>query len=78
MAIVRRFIKSDHINIISNITETDCIYRTAFHNGDKYIVLSTCGSEKRKIKGKCSQVIHLNRQTANKLIEILKDELGID
>lgn len=78
MAIVKKFIKDNQGIIRNKISETDCTYKIGFLNEEKYIVFSTSGSEDRKVKGKSSQVLHLNLQSAKELMEILKKEFGID
>lgn len=40
---------------------------------NKYLILSTFGSNTRKEKGKASQIIHLDKETASGLLAILQD-----
>lgn len=78
MATIKRFIKDNQGIIKNKISETDCTYKIGFLNGEKYVIFSTSGSEDRKVKGKSSQVLHFNLQSAKEIIEILKEEFGIE
>jgi len=40
---------------------------------NQYLVLSTFGSETRKEKDKASQILHIDKSSANQLISILQD-----
>ena len=49
----------------------------ATHNGEKYVRIQTFGSNNRQEKGKQSQVIHLDKNTAKQLVEFLKNSFNI-
>lgn len=40
---------------------------------NRYIILSTFGSSSRKEPGKASQIIHLDKETASKLVTVLQN-----
>lgn len=63
--------------IKGNITEVVCVYTTDLINGEKYIALSTLGSSNRKDEGKASQVLHINKECAKKLVDILISEFNL-
>lgn len=50
---------------------------TSGKTDEKYLQIDTYGSSDRQIKGKISQSIQLNQQTAKILVEILKREFNI-
>ncbi len=45
----------------------------SFSSDNKLVILETFGSKDRKEKGKTSQVIHLDKEIAQKLIDILRE-----
>lgn len=56
----------------------DCTYTVYVdQDGNKYFQIDTYGSEDRKIKNKISQSIQLNKESASKLIEIIKQEFDL-
>ena len=51
---------------------TNVEMEVAISDDNKYMILSTFGSNNRKEKGKASQIIHLDKETASKLVSILQ------
>lgn len=51
---------------------TDVEMEVAKSDDNKYLILSTFGSDTRKEKGKASQIIHLDKETATELVSILQ------
>ena len=51
---------------------TDVEMEIAKSDENKYLILSTFGSSSRKEKGKASQIIHLDKETASDLVSILQ------
>ncbi|RTR33931.1 methionyl-tRNA formyltransferase [Robertmurraya yapensis] len=45
--------------------------------GNRYFQIDTYGSEDRKFQGKISQSLQMDKETAEKLIEVLKREFQI-
>lgn len=76
MAKIIRFIKGDG-KISKRITEVQCVYNTGEVNGEKYVSLSTCGSDTREDRGKASQVLHIDKETARIIIDILNTEFEL-
>lgn len=74
MALVKKFEKIEkQRNSIHK--EVDCTY-TVFNDslGEKILQLDTYGSSDRKIKGKVSQSIQLDKESAEELVRIIKEE----
>ena len=46
-------------------------------DGQTYLQISTCGTPERQFPGKVSQVIQLDKNSAEKLIEILKQTFSL-
>ena len=58
-------------------SKVDATY-TVFKDGDeKFIQVDTYGSSNREIKGKISQSIQFDRETAKYLLEIFIEEYGL-
>jgi len=58
--------------------EVDCSYIMFLgNNGQRYIQLDTYGSKDRQFAGKVSQTIQFNKETAQYLVDVLKQEFGI-
>lgn len=71
MALLSEFSKSDK-QTHSVHGPTECGY-SIFSAGDKkYVQLDTYGSPKRKLRGKISQTIQLDRTAARHLVNIIK------
>lgn len=58
-------------------SDVDCTYQNVFgKDGTKYVQLTTYGPDQRKSAPKSSQTIHLDKEMALKLAQILNDEFG--
>ena len=75
MAKIVGFVKGDG-KISKRISEVHCVYNTGDVGGEKYVSLSTYGSDTREYKGKASQVLHIDKESARKIIDILNKEFG--
>ncbi len=53
--------------------EIQRLYNDFYIDGKKYVRIQTFGSDERQVKGKQSQVIHIDRNTAKQLVELLKN-----
>jgi len=59
------------------LTYCEAEYNDYFYDGVKYVRIQTFGSNTRLKKGKQSQVIHLDENTAKQLIEYLKNSFDL-
>lgn len=58
-------------------SDVDCTYQSVFSkDGTKYVQLTTYGSDQRKSAPKSSQTIHLDKEMALRLAQILNEEFG--
>lgn len=57
--------------------EMECTYNVFSVNENGYIQFDTYGTSERKSELKSSQTIQFDRETAEHLIEILKDEFNL-
>lgn len=73
MALIAEFDKSSSEGHTRSRTRVSCAYRTVEIDGVKAVQLVTFGSPERKLAGKASQSIELDRQHASQLIEILRE-----
>ncbi|MDE6104288.1 MAG: hypothetical protein K2G38_01190, partial [Clostridia bacterium] len=64
MAIIKKITKISNYKMKGRLTSCEAEYNDYTYNGVKYVRIQTFGSEDRKVKGKQSQVIHLNENTA--------------
>lgn len=64
-------------NVSSRMTEVECEYNTGFVNGEKYVCFSTFGSASRQNGGSASQVLHIDKKSAEELVKILKQEFDL-
>lgn len=76
MAKIIEFIKGTG-NVSKRITEVECVYNTGNVNGQKYVTFSTFGSNQRQNGGSASQVLHIDKELAEKMIEIMKQEFDL-
>ncbi len=76
MAKIVRFVKGDG-KISKRISEVQCVYNTGEVDGEKYVSLSTYGSDTREDRGKASQVIYIYKESATEIVKILKTEFGL-
>lgn len=76
MAKIKEFTKGTG-NISNRISEVECVYNVGLVNGEKYVSLSTFGSATRQNGGAASQVLHIDRESAVKIIDILSKEFNL-
>ena len=76
MAKIKEFTKGTG-NISNRISEVECVYNVGLMNGEKYVSLSTFGSATRQNGGSASQVLHIDRKSAVKIIDILSKEFNL-
>ncbi len=77
MAIIKKITKISNYKMKGRLTSCEAEYNDYTYNGVKYVRIQTFGSKDRKVKGKQSQVIHLNENTAKQLVEYLKNSFDI-
>ena len=78
MAIITKLTRNNSsYEMHGNLTNCEAEYNEYIANGKKYVRIQTFGSKMRKDKGKQSQVIHLDKETARQLIEYLKNSFNI-
>ncbi len=78
MAIISNIEKSTSIyHLRGELTYCEAEYNEYYDGGEKYVRLQTFGSDERQKKGKQSQVIHLNKDTAKQLVEYLKQSFSL-
>ncbi len=77
MAIITKITKSGNYTMKGGLTFCEAEYNEYIFEGKKYVRLQTFGSDDRKVKGKQSQVIHLDENTAKQLVEYLKNSFGL-
>ena len=77
MAIITKIIKTDNYTMKNGLTFCEAKYNDYTFEGEKYVRIQTFGSSERKEKGKQSQVIHLDKNTAKQLIEYLKNSFDL-
>lgn len=72
MAIITKITKTNKYPMRNSLTFCEAEYNDYTYLGEKYVRIQTFGSGDRQEKGKQSQVIHLNKETAKQLVEYLK------
>jgi len=77
MALVRKLQKNG-LQVEKVHGEVECTYN-AFHapDGKRYFQIDTYGSAERKLKGKKSQTIQLDENSAKELISLLRSEFSL-
>lgn len=71
---------NDIVKEIKNIRIQDIVKATYTINeidGERIFQINTYGTKMRKKPSESSQIIQLDKKTANKLVEILKEEFSI-
>ena len=76
MAIITKITKTNNYNMKSGLTFCEAEYNEYTFESKKYVRIQTFGSNARKEKGKQSQVIHIDENTAKQLVEYLKNSFG--
>jgi len=56
---------------LGSLTSVDCGYCVVENNDETYLVLETYGSNTRALPGKASQALHIDRDRAAELRDIL-------
>ena len=77
MAIISKITKTHNYNMKGGVTFCEAEYNDYTYLGEKYVRIQTFGSNMRQERGKQSQVIHLNKDTARQLVEYLKQSFDI-
>ncbi len=77
MAIIKKIEKTNNYNMKNSLTFCNAEYNEYYYNNEKFVRIQTFGSDERKEKGKQSQVIHLNRDTAIQLVKLLSNSFNI-
>ena len=78
MAVITKISKNNNTySLKGNLTFCEAEYNDYEYLGKKYVRIQTFGSNQRQEKGKQSQVIHINEDTAKILIEYLKKSFNI-
>lgn len=77
MAVITKIIKTNNYTMRSGLTFCEAQYNDYIYCGEKYVRIQTFGSSTRQEKGKQSQVIHLNKATAQQLVEHLKQSFNL-
>ena len=76
MAIITKITKSNNYAMRGGLTFCEAEYNDYTYNGVKYVRIQTFGSNSRQVKGKQSQVIHLDEATAKQLVDYLKESFN--
>lgn len=77
MAIITKITKSNNYTMKNGLTFCEAQYNDYIYDNVKYVRIQTFGSKQRLHKGKQSQVIHLNKETAKQLIDYLKNSFDL-
>ncbi|MDQ2094447.1 hypothetical protein [Rhodalgimonas zhirmunskyi] len=77
MALVLSFEKKD-LEHASKQKPVEATYSTFDLDGEQFFQIDTYGSSDRKLVGKRSQSIRLNRESASRLIDLLQQEFSLD
>lgn len=77
MAIIKKIEKTNNYNMKNSLTFCNAEYNEYYYNNEKFVRIQTFGSDERKEKGRQSQVIHLNRDTAIQLVKLLSNSFNI-
>lgn len=79
MAIITKISKTNNqYNVKGGLTFCEAEYNDYSYNGKKYVRIQTFGSTSRQEKGKQSQVIHLDENTAILLVKYLQQSFNIN
>ncbi len=77
MAIITKIKHTNDYKMNKSLTECEAEYNDFYIDGKKYVRIQTFGSDERQVKGKQSQVIHIDRNTAKQLVELLKNSFNL-
>lgn len=76
MALIKSFIKGTG-NVSKKFSDVECIYNTGYVDDEKFVTLSTYGSNTRQNSNSPSQVLHIDKASAEEIVKILKNEFGL-
>lgn len=78
MAIIKKIQKNDNsYKMKGGLTFCEAEYNDYYYGDKKYVRIQTFGSSERKERGKQSQVIHLDEETARTLVGYLRESFDI-
>ena len=77
MAVITKITKTNNYTVKGGLTFCEAHYNDYIYRGEKYVRIQTFGSSTRQEQGKQSQVIHLDRGTAQQLVEYLKQSFNL-
>lgn len=78
MAVITKISKNNNFyQVRGELTFCEAEYNDYTYLGEKYVRIQTFGSTQRQEKGKQSQVIHIDKNTAIQLVEYLKQSFKI-
>lgn len=79
MAIIKKITKSnDNYVMKGHLTFCEAQYNDYTYKNEHFVRIQTFGSNARQEKGKQSQVIHVNKETASQLVQLLKNSFDLD
>lgn len=74
---IARFRRAEQAYGSPQPTEVDCVWRAFDVGAERFVQLDTFGSGTRKLKGKQSQTLQLDRRAAADLMSILAQAFGL-
>ena len=78
MAVITKITKNNnYYTMRGGLTFCEAEYNDYSYLDEKYVRIQTFGSSQRQEKGKQSQVIHLDKNTAKQLVAYLKESFDI-
>lgn len=78
MAVITKISKNNNFyQVRGELTFCEAEYNDYTYLGEKYVRIQTFGSSQRQDRGKQSQVIHIDKNTAVQLVEYLKQSFKI-
>ena len=78
MAIITKITKNNnYYQMKGGLTFCEAEYNDYSYLGNKYVRIQTFGSSQRQEKGKQSQVIHMDKNTAKQLVEFLNESFDL-
>ena len=78
MAVITKISKNNNFyQVRGELTFCEAEYNDYTYLGEKYVRIQTFGSSQRQDRGKQSQVIHIDKNTAIQLVEYLKQSFKI-
>ena len=77
MAIITKITKTCNYTLRGGLTFCEAEYNDYFYEGEKYVRIQTFGSNERQERGKQSQVIHLDKNTAIQIVQLLQESFNL-